>query len=232
MADRRQQIKTCIEVIVIVAVIIATKYAFLRGYINQAGLQQLISQAGLWAVPSFIVFTAIGQLVFAPPLLFIGSGALAFGEQWGAFYATVGFTLGSGAAFLLGRTVLKDFAQQQKQGLLKKVDECVERNRLLFVIGLKLAVFANPPSNYVAGLTSVRLWDYVLGSLLALWPGVFMIASVFEGWMYSGSWLSLLAHPALIWMGLLRLAGVVILVVLAKWYGKEKLAAPDYSVTQ
>ncbi len=225
---RRHALKMGLEGILVVGAIVATKYAFLKGHLTEADIQHFVAQMGALAVPGFILLTLVGHIVLAPPLLFIGSGALAFGSRMGALYSLAGITIGAGVALLLGRSLLKDFASRIKPGLLKKVDAWAECNGLALVIGLKLALFANPPVNYAAGLTSIRLRDYLVGSFLGLIPGVFIIADAFGEWMYSASLLNILVHPALLAMGVLRFMGVAMIAALVKWYGKGKLLAPGY----
>jgi len=210
------------QFVLIVAVLLAIRYGFVRGYLSQASIQSFVKGAGILAVPTFILLLVLGLMTFAPSPLLVGSGALAFGKTIGAVYSSVGITLGACVAFLLGRYVARDFAQKQKQGRWKKIDEWVELNGLGFMVSLRLALFANPALSYVAGLTPMKFRDYVLGNVIGLLPGVFAVSYAFDEWTRAASLtlMDMLVDPVFLSLGLLRLAGVVLFIVLAKRDGK------------
>jgi uncharacterized membrane protein YdjX (TVP38/TMEM64 family) len=224
VADMRRYATITLKAILVVAVILGTRYALLRGYVNEAGIHQFVGQAGMLMALGFILFVALGLIIFAPPFLLIGSGALAFGRLMGAVYCLVGMTIGAGAAFLLGRYVATDFAHRRRGGLLKKVNAWIEPNGLAFIFSLRLTLFANPALNYAASLTPVNFRIYALSSFVGLLPGVFAVSYGFDQLTHTPtiSWIDFLVHPALASMWLLRLAGIVLLGVLIKWYGRER----------
>jgi uncharacterized membrane protein YdjX (TVP38/TMEM64 family) len=220
--------KTLLKAILVLALVLVTRYALARGFISEVGIHRLVSQAGILAGPGFILIFAVGLVIFAPPLLLIGSGTLAFGSALGAVYSLVGLMVGGGAAFLLGRYVATDFARNRKQGRLKKIDEWIEHNGLAFMVSLRLTLFANPALNYAASLTAINLKDFVLGSFIGLLPGVFVISYLVDELMHATSFLGMLVQPAMVSMWLLRLAGIVLFIILTKRYGKERLPEQGY----
>ncbi|MBI3951729.1 MAG: TVP38/TMEM64 family protein [Acidobacteria bacterium] len=229
MAGGRQYTKLLFKVALVVALVVV-RYAFVHGYISEAGIQQFVRQTGVLAVPGFILLAALTVVVFGPPVLMVGSGVLAFGPIWGPVYSLVGITLGSCAAFLLGRYAMKDFARRQKRGRLQKIDDWIKLNGLAFTIGLRLFLFANPPLSYAASLTAVTFRDYTLGTIIGLLPGVVVLSFAFDELAHNASlsFLDMFVHPALISMWLLRVFGLVMLVALTKWYNRGKLAEQTY----
>jgi len=224
LADMRRYAMITLKAIFVVAVVLGTRYALFRGYVNEAGIHQFVGHAGLLMALGFIFFVALGLIVFAPPFLLIGSGALAFGRLMGAVYCLVGMTIGAGAAFLLGRYVATDFARKRRGELLKKVNAWIEPNGLAFMFSLRLTLFANPALNYAASLTPVNFRIYTLSSFVGLLPGVFAVSYGFDLLTHASrlSLIDFLVHPALASMWLLRLAGIVLLAGLIEWYGRER----------
>lgn len=224
MADMRRHVMIALKAIFVIAIILGTRYALFRGYINESGIHHVVDQAGLLMVLGFIALVALGLVVFAPPFLLIGSGALAFGRLMGAVYCLVGMTLGAGLAFLLGRYVMPDFAARRQGGLLRKVNAWIEYNGLAFMLGLRLTLFANPALNYAASLTPVNFRVYALSSFAGLLPGVFAISYGFDLLTHTRliSWTDFLMHPALASMWLLRLAGIVLVGGLIRQYARQQ----------
>jgi len=99
--------------------------------------------------------------------------------------------LGASAAFVIGRTLGREFAASLIGDRLKKYDEAIERNGFATVLYLRLVYFPFTPMNFGMGLTRVRFWDYVAGTGLGIVVGTFIftffIGTLKEVWT-SGDW--------------------------------------------
>jgi len=132
---------------------------------------------GVWG-PLFVVVFYIGACVFFLPgsVLTIGSGFL-FKILAGVLTASIGSTLGACAAFLVGRTVARDWISRKIAGNAKftAVDDAVgcEGFKIVFLIRLS-PVFPFNMLNYAFGLTKVSFWKYAVASWLGMIPGTFM----------------------------------------------------------
>jgi len=95
----------------------------------------------------------------------------------GGVAASTGATLGATAAFLLGRTVLRDVAAKRIEGSarFRALDDAIEKNgfKMVFLVRLSPA-FPFNILNYALGLTKVRLRDYVLASWIGMIPGMLL----------------------------------------------------------
>lgn len=215
------------QVAIVVAVIPVVRYAFRHGYISQADIQQLVSQAGILAAPSFILVLAVGMLIFAPPALLVGSGAIVFGRTQGALYSLVGVVTGACTAFLLGRYVTSDFARTRELGRLKKINDWLQVNGVAFTLSSRLMFFANPTFNYAASLTTVKFRDYALGSFIGCLPGVLILSHLFHAVIHTRSLVDILKHPAFIALWLVRLSGVALFNLLTRRYNRKLSHATD-----
>lgn len=92
----------------------------------------------------------------------------------GGLAASAGSTLGATAAFLLGRTILRDVAAARIADNVKfqALDNAIGRQgfKLVFLVRLSPA-FPFNLLNYGLGLSNVSLRDYVLASWLGMIPG-------------------------------------------------------------
>ena len=171
-----------------------------------------------------------GALVFIPlyalwvTLLLPGvwasmlAGAL-YGTWWGSLIVFVGACLGAEAAFLLGRTLLRGWAQRRLAALpkLQAVEQAVSREGLKLVLLTRLSpAFPFSLLNLAYGLSDVSLRDYTLG-LIGILPGTVLFCGlgalagdvarfgeVLSGEADAGTWalriIGLLATVAVVWL--------------------------------
>jgi len=221
--DMCRHVRISINVALMVAVVLAARYAFAGGYLSETDIRHFVSRAGTLAAPAFIVLFALGLLIFASPGLFVGASALAFGSAIGPIYSLLGIVTGACAAFLLGRYVAPDFARKLQVGRGKKIDEWIMSNGLACTISLRFAFFANPVLNYAASQTPVRFRDYTLGSFIGCIPGVFIIPHIVNVVIYTGSLMEMLTHPMLYSLALLRISGLALFFILIRRSSRKSL---------
>ncbi len=95
-----------------------------------------------------------------------------FGLAAGIAIVLVAAVLGAIVAFGLGRTLGRDAVQRFTGTRVARVDALLRRRGILAVIGLRLVpVVPFTAVNYAAGLTSVGVRDYVLGTAVGIVPG-------------------------------------------------------------
>jgi uncharacterized membrane protein YdjX (TVP38/TMEM64 family) len=133
----------------------------------------------------------VGALAFVPlyalwvTLLLPGvwasmlAGAL-YGPWWGSLVVFVGACLGAEAAFLLGRTWLRDWARQRLAAVpkLQAVEQAVSREGLKLVLLTRLSpAFPFSLLNLAYGLSEVSWRDYSIG-LIAILPGTILFCGL------------------------------------------------------
>ncbi len=132
-----------------------------------------------------------GALVFVPlyalwvTLLLPGvwasmlAGAL-YGPAWGSLIVFVGACLGAQAAFLLGRTWLRDWARRRLAAVpkLQAIEQAVSREGLKLVLLTRLSpAFPFSLLNLAYGLSEVSWRDYSIG-LVAILPGTILFCGL------------------------------------------------------
>jgi uncharacterized membrane protein YdjX (TVP38/TMEM64 family) len=137
-----------------------------------------VQSVGPAAPIAFILIYAVAVVALIPAsLLTIAAGAV-FGLLPGAAYALIGATLGSTAAFLLGRHVARRFvaARLATMPRLLAIERAVSARGRRIVLLLRLSPVA-PFNflNYALGLTTISVWDFVVASLGTV-PGAFVYA--------------------------------------------------------
>ena len=171
-----------------------------------------------------------GALVFVPlyalwvTLLLPGvwasmlAGAL-YGTWWGSLIVFVGACLGAEAAFLLGRTWMRNWARRRLAAVPKllAIEQAVSREGLKLVLLTRLSpAFPFSLLNFAYGLSEVSLRDYTIG-LIGILPGTILFCGlgalagdvarfgeVLSGEADAGTWAlrigGLLATVASVWL--------------------------------
>jgi len=132
----------------------------------------------------FVLVYFVATVFFIPgSILTLGAGfvfANAFGLGVGVLLGTVavfvGASAGATAAFLIGRYLLRDWVGNlsKKYAIFQALDVAFEEKGLRIMTLLRLSpVIPFNAINYVAGVTSLKLYEYVI-ALLAILPGTIL----------------------------------------------------------
>ncbi len=202
---KRAIIKACLLIAFIAVGIYLVRFTPVKGYLTAEALGRFLDMAGLWGPVVFMLIYTAGICLFVPGTVLTGLGAAIFGAYWGFIYVWVGAMLGASAAFLIGRTLGREFAASLIGDRLKKYDDAIERNGFATVLYLRLVYFPFTPMNFGMGLTRVRFWDYFAGTGLGIIVGTFIftffIGTVKQVWV-SGNWAGLLSFKVFFSVGL------------------------------
>lgn len=199
-------IKAVFLILFVVAALVVVRYAPIKKYLTPQSLNDFLASAGLWAPVIFILIYAVAVCLFLPGTLLTGLGAAIFGAYRGFVYVWLGAMAGASLAFLIGRTLGREFAASLIGDKLKKYDDAIERNGFATVLYLRLVYFPFTPMNFGMGLTKVRFWDYFWGTGLGIIVGTFIftffIGTLKEVWI-SGNWKELISFKVFFSIGLL-----------------------------
>ncbi|HSM73400.1 MAG TPA: TVP38/TMEM64 family protein [Desulfobacterales bacterium] len=202
---RKAAIKAAAFLLFIVAALLAVRHTPLQTYLSPEALGQLLETAGIWAPLVFILVYTAGVCLFIPGTLLTALGAAIFGAYWGFVYVWIGAMAGASLAFLIGRTLGREFAASLIGDKLRRYDEAIARNGFATVLYLRLVYFPFTPMNFGMGLTKVRFWDYFAGTGLGILVGTFIftffIGTLKEIWA-SGNWGELFSFKVFFSVGL------------------------------
>jgi len=197
--------KAIVFALFIVCAIFFIRFTPVKNYLTAEALGRFLETAGLWAPVVYMIIYAAGVCLFLPGTLLTGLGAAIFGAYWGFLYVWIGAMMGAAAAFLIGRTLGRDFAASLIGNKLKKYDDAIERNGFATVLYLRLVYFPFTPMNFGMGLTKVRFWDYIAGTGLGIIVGTFIftffIGTLKDVWV-SGNWRDLVSFKVFFSIGL------------------------------
>ena len=197
--------KALILIFFILGAIAVARFTPVREYLTADALGRLLEDAGVWAPVAYMVVYGVGVCLFLPGTLLTGLGAAIFGPYYGFVYVWIGAMLGAGAAFVIGRTLGREFAASLIGNRLKKYDDAIQRNGFATVLYLRLVYFPFTPMNFGMGLTKVSFRDYFFGTSLGIIVGTFIftffIGTLKDVWT-SGNWGELISLKVFFSVGL------------------------------
>ncbi|HMK34561.1 MAG TPA: FAD-containing oxidoreductase [Desulfomonilaceae bacterium] len=175
---------------------------------------------GAWGPVFVAAFYVLACVLFLPgSVLTLGAGFL-FGLPLGFLTVWIGANIGACVAFLVGRTVARDWVASKVAGNPKfaAIDEAVGNEGFKIVALLRLSpVFPFNLLNYALGLTRVSFRNYALASLVGMLPGILMyvyfgsaarsLAEVAAGKVQGG-----MAGQFFFWVGLVATIAVAFFV--------------------
>lgn len=136
-------------------------------------LAEQARQTGGVGVALFLVAYIIATVAFLPGSILTLAAGFAYGPLWGVVIVSPASVAGATAAFLLGRTLLREWAVRKTRGSphLRAIEHAVEREGFKLVLLLRLSpVIPFNALNYALSLSNVRLGTYVVASAVGMFP--------------------------------------------------------------
>jgi uncharacterized membrane protein YdjX (TVP38/TMEM64 family) len=127
------------------------------------------------------------------------AAGFVFGVVEGVGLVLLAALLGALAGFALGRVLGREAVERMTGTRVARVDALLSRRGAMAVLGTRLIpVLPFTAINYVAGLTAVRIGDYVLGTAIGIIPGTIAYVALGAYGTSPGSWPFLAAVLALV----------------------------------
>ncbi len=133
-----------------------------------------------WGAVVFVPLYALWVTLLLPGVWASMLAGALYGTTWGSVVVFVGACLGALAAFLLGRTWLRDWARRRLAAVpkLQAVEQAVSREGLKLVLLTRLSpAFPFSLLNLAYGLSEVSLRDYTIG-LIGILPGTILFCGL------------------------------------------------------
>ncbi len=138
---------------------------------------QRIRGAGLLGVVVFMAVYVAAEVALLPGSLLTMAAGFAYGPIGGLLVASPASVLAATAAFLLGRTLLRDWIQRKiaRSPNAQALDRAVSHNSFKLILLLRLSpVIPFNVLNYALGLSDIALGRYVVASFVGMLPGTWL----------------------------------------------------------
>jgi uncharacterized membrane protein YdjX (TVP38/TMEM64 family) len=117
----------------------------------------------------------IGVVLLLPPSILSVGGGFVFGFLWGSVIVWIGTVAGAALAFLIGRHGPRARIEwlARRHPKFAAAREAIAEEGFKVITMLRLSVIAPfTPTNYLLGLTPVRLRTFVAATALSMLPGI------------------------------------------------------------
>lgn len=172
MASRNSWLRAVAVLALVAAVGLAAWYLPLTDWIT--ALAERARNTGATGVAVFFAAYVVSTVALLPGSILTLAAGFAYGPVWGLALASPASVTGATCAFLLGRTILRGWAERKvaNSPRAKAIDAAVEREGFKLVLLLRLSpLFPFSVLNYALSLTRVSLGRYVLASAIGMLPG-------------------------------------------------------------
>jgi len=146
---------------------------------NRAHLEMLRATRAVLFAAVFVVVYVV-QTAFSLPgaaILSLAAGAI-FGILQGTLYVVSGATVGAVLAFLVSRTLLRDWVVKTFGARMEAIDRGLRENGFSYLLFLRLVpAFPFFLVNLACGVTGLPLRTYALGTLFGIIPGSFVFVN-------------------------------------------------------
>jgi uncharacterized membrane protein YdjX (TVP38/TMEM64 family) len=148
--------------------------------LNHKNVQAFIDGFGVWAPLAYAVLYAIGSPIPYVSMTLSAASGFLFGKVWGTIYAVLVSTISSLIPFSLARRLGHDWVMDkvhedhQLDSIYRRASRADD-----FVVILAMRLIPIMPwevQNYVAGLTPVSIFKFLIATAIGCAPGMFLHA--------------------------------------------------------
>lgn len=167
--------KTKIGTLVLVLLCgVATAAALVwSGNLEHDRLQAIVDAAGIWAPIIYMVIYTICTLLVLPSTALNLMGGAIFGAVGGIGWTSIAAIVAAIIGFAIARTVGYGAFSRRLAGRWQAMDAELRQGAVFYMFAIRLVpVLPYGLVNFVAGLTSIRFRDYLLGTALGTVPSV------------------------------------------------------------
>lgn len=186
---RRSVLKAAVFAASAVALMLLARFAHVSQLLDPQWVDAHIKELGFVGVIVFVGLTTVLTAVGVPRQLPAFLGGYAYGLLWGGLLALVGMVLGCFSTFCYARIMGKGFVQHRLGRRMRRLDEVFSQSPLSTTLLLRFLPFTNNfVTNLAAGVSSVGLGWFVLGSAVGYVPQTVLFAMLGSGVKVGRTW--------------------------------------------
>ncbi len=143
-----------------------------------------VARSGVWGPVVLGVFYVVCCVFLVPGSIPTLAAGFLFGVLLGSLTAILGSTVGACAAFLVGRTMARDWVARRiaRSRRFTAIDRMIGRHGFKVVVLSRLSPISPfVVLNYLFSLTKVSFREYALGSLIGMIPGTVLFVYLGAG---------------------------------------------------
>lgn len=156
--------------VLLVGLVVLGKVTGLTEHLTVPRIREFMTELGVLGFLLFVVLFCVGELVHIPGMVFMLAAVVAYGPLLGGIAGFVGGVISVTFTFVLVRRVGGQPLGEIKWPIMRKVLELMGERPIAVVTVLRMVFAFSPVLNYALAMSTVRLREYVFGSLIGLIP--------------------------------------------------------------
>ncbi|MCF7907455.1 MAG: TVP38/TMEM64 family protein [Candidatus Omnitrophica bacterium] len=182
--------------------------------ISEEKFKNWIESLGIWGPLAYIVLYILRPLILFPAAVFSAVAGIIWGTGLGFLILLIAANLSATVEFIFARYAARQIIERHLGQRAATLDKKIQKHGFVTVLLIRLIPnLAWDIQNLTLGLTSLKLRDYFLATLIGIIPGSF--ALVFFG----ASFIKVIYNPKNVWI-----LGVAILIFAGIYYSKKYIA--------
>ena len=177
---------------------------YFLGGIDPEQLRVVLKRAGVWAPILYIGIYVIATALVLPSTVLNLLGGAFFGPWLGTLWTSLAAVIAAVITFAFTRTIGQEWVARKLGNKLQAMDVELQQGGVYYIFAIRLLpIIPYGLVNFAAGLTSISLRDYTLGTILGTVPGVLpfvLLGSSGIQAMQTGEMLPLIAPLGIIGM--------------------------------
>ncbi|WP_246198851.1 TVP38/TMEM64 family protein [Sodalinema gerasimenkoae] len=146
------------------------------GKLEMEVMRAWLEEAGWWAPVLYLLLYSLGTLLLLPSTPLNLTGGALFGTAWGTVWTSLGAILAAILAFGISRHLGRGAIAKRLGGRWQALDAELQQGGVFYLFAIRLLpIIPYGLVNIAAGLSSISLRDYLLGTALGTVPGIFPI---------------------------------------------------------
>lgn len=144
--------------------------------ITPDGIREIVLSYGALSVIIYELLHALRPFTFLPVTPFTIAGGYIYGQAMGLLFAMVGTTLAATVTFAMSRYLFRDYIKKSLSTHYAGFDSRFYNGGIITVVAMRVVpVLPFDAVGYVAGVSSIRFRDYIIGTLIGELPGAFVL---------------------------------------------------------
>lgn len=171
----RRAVRLIIIALAIAGLVIVWNYTPLANWTDPEKIATLLNslRANRWTIPVLLVAFVAGGMVLFPLTALVTVTGMVLGPWTGFLCAMTGSLASAAAGFGLGRITGRRTIRHILGKRYRRIKRAVAKSGLFTITAVRMVPIAPfTVVNMVLGALGIRLWPYLLGTLLGLLPGV------------------------------------------------------------
>lgn len=156
------------------------------GTIDQLAVWLEAHRHGWYALPGVMVAFVVLGLAMVPVIALVGATGVAFGPLLGPVYAMAGCLASASAGYAIGRWMGLERVNKIGGDRIARVSRLLKRNGTFAVFLVRKVPAPFTFVNIIIGASTVRFWDFIIGTVLGM--GALVIGLAGFGYQLMNAW--------------------------------------------